>query len=179
MVKIWNEKITIQVWGKNPVVGAFVTAASRDFRYMCYLSKLMSEQLLYTDTDSVIVYSDVDVDTHVNLPTSNLLGDLKDEYADLLRNNPSWYISEMIEFRPEMYQLVFKDCNTHHVVKWVKTMKGISLKGNADMFSIDKISLYRNLVIDFCCILQYGSSWCYETMVEIWNMMLKFKTCLS
>ena len=162
------------LWG-NPIVGAFVTAASRDLMYMCYLSKLTSEQLLYMDTDSVIVYSDVDVHTHLNLPMSNLLGDLQDEYGDLLQNNPSWYISEMIAFGLKMYQLVFKDRNTHHVIQWVKTMKGISLKGNADMFSIDKISLYRNPITDFCCILQYGSSWRYETMVEIWNMKLKLK----
>ena len=82
---------------------------------------------------------------------------------------------EMIAFGPKMYQLVFKYRNTHYVIKWVKTMKGISLKGNADMFSIDKISLYRTPVIDFCCIFQYGSSWHYETMVKIWNMMLKLK----
>ena len=102
MVKIGNEKINVQVWGENAIVGAFVTATSHDLMYMCYLNKLKSEQLLYMDTDSVIVYSDVDVDTHVNLPTSNLLGDLKDEYGDLLQNNPSWYMIEMIPFGPKM-----------------------------------------------------------------------------
>ena len=76
--------------GKNSIVGAFVTAASRDLMYMHYLSKLTSEQLLYTNTDSMIVYSDVDVDTHINLPTSDLLGDLKDKYGDLLRNDSIW-----------------------------------------------------------------------------------------
>ena len=63
--------------GKNPIVGAFVTAASRDLMYHCYLSKLCLNQLLYADTDSVIVYVDKDNDDHVSLPMSDLLGDLK------------------------------------------------------------------------------------------------------
>ena len=35
--------------GKNVIVGAFVTAASRDLMYFHYLSKLRYDQLLYTD----------------------------------------------------------------------------------------------------------------------------------
>ena len=42
--------------GRNTIVGAFVTAAARDLMYSHYLSKLRPDQLLYTDTDSVIVY---------------------------------------------------------------------------------------------------------------------------
>ena len=70
--------------GKNPIIGAFVTAASRHLMYFHYLSKLKPEQLLYTDTDSVIVYFDEDADGHIDLPMSDLLGDLKDEYGNLL-----------------------------------------------------------------------------------------------
>ena len=106
--------------------------------------------------DSVIVYIDKSDDDHVELPTSDLLGDLKDEYEDLLRDNPSWHISEMIAYGPKMYQLLFKDTITGSVVKWVKTMKGISVRGNANMFSLDKVPLYRSPVLDFCCMLQYG-----------------------
>ena len=42
--------------GKNAIVRAFVTAGARDLMYECYLSKLSANQLLYTDTDSVIVF---------------------------------------------------------------------------------------------------------------------------
>ena len=69
--------------GKNPTVGAFVTAASKDLMYFRYLSMLYPDRLLYTDTDSIIVFFDEDDETHVSLPTSDLLGDLKDEYGDL------------------------------------------------------------------------------------------------
>ena len=97
--------------------------------YLYYLSKLKPDQLLYTDTDSVIAFIDDDDENHLVLPTSNLLGDLKDEYGDLLCDNPTWYMSEMLAFGPKMYQLIFKDINTRRVVKWVKTMKGILLRG--------------------------------------------------
>ena len=42
--------------GRNTIVDAFVTATARDLMYSRYLSKLRPDQLLYTDTDSVIVY---------------------------------------------------------------------------------------------------------------------------
>ena len=150
--------------GKNPIVGAFVTVASRDLMYFRYLSVLHPDQLLYTDTDSVIVFFDEDDETHVSLPMSDLLGDLKDEYGDLFRDHRTWYVSELITSGPKMYQLIVKDKNTGKVVKWVKTMKGISLRGNIDMFSNDKIPLYRNPVLDFCCVLQYGSELKYNSM---------------
>ena len=54
-------------------------------------------------------------------------------------------------------------------------MKGISLKGNLDMFSHDKITLYRNPVLDFCCVLQYGSKTKYSSMPEIWDAMQSLK----
>ena len=91
---------------------------------------------------------------HVSLPTSDLLGDLKDEYGDLFCDNPTWYISKLMVFGLKMYQIIVKDKCTGEVVKWVKTMKGISLKGNMMMFTNDilhirfKVSLYfhaRNL----------------------------------
>ena len=127
------------------------------------------------DTDSVIFYIDKDMDDHVDLPTSDFLGDLKDEYEDVLQKNPLWYISELIAFGPKMYQLILREKHSGQVVKWVKTMKGISVKGNVDMFSNDKIPLYRNPVLDFCCVLQYGLSSKYSTMQEVWEAMQSLK----
>ena len=161
--------------GKNPIIRAFVMAASRHLMYFHYLSKLKPQQLLCTDTDSVIVYFDEDADGHIDLPTSDLLGVLKDEYGDLLLLNPMWYISELIVFGPKMYQLILCDKNNGEVMKWSKTMKGISLKGNLDMFSNDKIPSYRNPVLDFCCVLQYGSKTKYTSMPEIWDAMQLLK----
>ena len=105
------------------------------------------------------------------LLTSDLLGDLKDEYGD----NLTWCVSEMLAYGPKMYQLIFKDIDTRRVVKWVKTMKGISLRGTSDMFLTNKIPLYRNPALDFCCILQYGSDQKYGSMAEIWEAMLRLK----
>ena len=156
---------------KNVTVGAFVTAASRDLMYFRYLSKLKYDQLLYTDTDSVIVYQDSRVYDHVVLPTSDLLGDLKDEYGDVLRDNPTWYIDEVIAFGPKMYHLIIRDKDRGVVVKWDKTMKGISLRGNITKFSTDKLPLYRNPVLEFCCVLQDGSSVRFSNMKEVWDAM--------
>ena len=111
--------------GKNPIFGAFVTAASRDLMYFQYLSMLCLDQLLYTNTDSIIVFFDEDDETQVSLPTSDLLGDLKDEYGNLFQDHPMWYVSELIAFGPKICQLIVKDKNTGKVVKWVKTMKSI------------------------------------------------------
>ena len=44
--------------GRNTVVGAFITAAACDLMYSHYLSKIQPDQLLYTDTDSVIMFRD-------------------------------------------------------------------------------------------------------------------------
>ena len=41
-------------------------AAARDLMFRRYLSKLHPDQLLYTDTDSVIVYEDARNDSHVS-----------------------------------------------------------------------------------------------------------------
>ena len=132
-------------------------AASRDLMYFRYLSKLTFDQLLYTDTDSVIMYRDFNRADHVMLPTSDLLGDLKDEYKDVLKEHPTWYVDEVIAFGPKMYHLILRDKISGEVVKWNKTMKGISLHGDLSRFSSDKLHLYRNPVIDFCCVLQYGN----------------------
>ena len=70
-------------------------------------------------------------------------------------------------FGPKMYQLVLKDGVNGKVVRWDKTMKGISMKGNVDLLSIKSIPLYRNPVIDFCSILQYGSEKSYQELSEI------------
>ena len=70
--------------GRNTIVGAIVMAAARDLMYSHCLSKLQPDQLLYTDMDSVIVYVDKRNPLHIILPTSNMLCELKDEYADIL-----------------------------------------------------------------------------------------------
>ena len=57
--------------------------------YSRFLSKLATDQLLYTDTDSVVYFYDSKNPLHVELPTSDMLGDLKDEYEELLLNNPN------------------------------------------------------------------------------------------
>ena len=88
---------------------------------------------------------------------------------------PCCYVSEFIAFSPKMYQIILKDSRTSQVIKWVKMMKGISLRGNVNSFSLDKIPLYRNPVLDFCCVLQYGSQWKYESIPEIWQAMLQLK----
>ena len=54
-------------------------------------------------------------------------------------------------------------------------MKGILLKGNVEMFFVDKISLYRNLVIDFCSILHIGNLSSFSSMLAIRENMLEFK----
>ena len=117
-------------------------AAAHDLMYVRYLSKLNYNQLLYTDTDSVIVYSNLNQPNHVQFLTSDLLGELKDEYEELLASNPSWYLSELIAFGPQMFQLIFKDKLNGRVVKWEKMMKGISLKRNLDMLALSKAYLY-------------------------------------
>ena len=120
------------------------------------MSKLKLDQLLYTDTDNVIVFRDKRNPSHADLLTSDMLGDSKDKYAYLLVENLSWYINEFMAFGPKMYQLTFKDLYTGKVVCWDKTMKGISMKRNFNLFSIKSLPLYRNPVLDFCSILQYG-----------------------
>ena len=66
-----------------------------------------------------------------------------------------------------MYQLIFKDRRTRKIVKWLKTMKGISMKGNIGMFSSDKLPMYRKTVRDFCSILQYGSENAFSSINDI------------
>ena len=161
--------------GKNVIVGAFVMAASRDLMYFRYLSKLTFDQLLYTNTDSVIMYWDFNRANHVMLPTSDLLGDLKDEYEDVLKEHPTWYVDEVIAFGPKMYHLILRDKISGKVVKWNKTMKGISLCGDPSRFSSDKLHLYRNPVIDFCCVLQYGNKFKFQTMDQVWGAMYELK----
>ena len=95
--------------GRNTIVGAFMTAAARDLMFCRYLSKLHPAQLLYTDTDSVIVYEDDRNHLHVKLPTSDMLGDLKNEYGEVLSEHPNWYIEEFMAFGPKMYQLILRD----------------------------------------------------------------------
>ena len=161
--------------GTNVIVGAFVMAASRDLMYFTYLSKLTFDQLLYTDTDSVIMYQDFNRADHFMLPMSDLLGDLKDEYEDVLKEHPTWYVDEVIAFGPKMYHLILRDKISGEVVKWNKTMKGISLHGDPSRFSSDKLHLYRNPVIDFCCVLQYRNKFKFQTMDEVWRAMYNLK----
>ena len=141
--------------GRNTLVGSFVTAGARQLMYEKYLSKLNAEQLLYMDTDSIVMYRKKKDVNHVSLPTSSLLSELKNEHEELLLENPTWYVQEFFAFGPKMYQLAFRDKVTGHVVCWDKTMKGVSLSGNRSMLTTDKISMYRNPVIDYCSILQF------------------------
>ena len=157
--------------GKNVIVGVFVMAASRDLMYFRYLSKLTFDQLLHTDRDSVIMYQDFNRADHVMLLTSDLLGNLKDKYEDVLREHPKWYVDEVIAFGPKMYHLILRDKISCEVVKWNKTMKGISLRGDPSGFSSDKLHLYKNPVIDFCCVLQYGNKFKFQTMDKVWHAM--------
>ena len=136
-----------------------------------YLSKLELDQLLCTDTDTVIVYEDLKNPNHIQLPTSDMLGDLKDEYAELLAENPNWYIHEFIAFGPKMYQLVLRDKESGKIEKWDKTMKGICLKGNQDMFTKGSLPKYRNPVLDYCSVLQYGLENHFNTLNEVQSMM--------
>ena len=157
--------------GRNTIVGAFVTAAARDLMYSPYLSKLQPDQLLYTDMDSVIVYLDKRNPSHVKLPTSDMLGELKDEYTDVLSENPSWYVYKFMAFGPKMYQLILKYATSGKIIRWDKTMKGISIKGNVDLLSTKSIPLYRNPVIDLCSILQFGSENSYSELAKVHAMM--------
>ena len=106
---------------------------------------------------------------------SDLLGDLKDEYEDVLKEHPTWYVDEVIAFGPKMYHLILRDKISGKVVKWNKTMKGISLHGDPSRFSSDKLHLYRNPVIDFCCVLQYGNKFKFQTMDQVWHAMYGLK----
>ena len=157
-----NKIIANSVWGKwaqNPAV--------RDLMYSCYLSKLQPDQLLYTDTDNMIVYFNKKNPLHVKLPTSDMLEDLKDEYGEMFADHPNWYIQEFMAFGPKMYQLILRDVNTRKIVRWDKTMKGISMKGNVDLLPMKSLLLYRNPVIDFCCILQHGSKRLYRNLSKV------------
>ena len=143
--------------------------------YFRYLSKLTFDQLLYTDMDSVIMYWDFNRANHVMLLMSDLLGNLKDKYKDVLKEHPTWYVDEIIAFGPMMYLLILRDKISGEVVKWNKTMKGISLHGDPSRFSSDKLHLYRNPVIDFCCVLQYGNKFKFQTMDQVWHAMYDLK----
>ena len=147
--------------------------------YDRYLSRFCVDELLYMDMDSMVVFHDETNKSHIMLPIADLLGDLKDEYGDLLASNPSWCMGKFIAFGPQMYQLIFKDKVSGRIMKWMKMMKGISMKGNVDMFSGDKLHVYRNPMIDFCSILQYGSSNEFLNMTDIRAKMLELRCLLD
>ena len=138
-------------------------AASQNMMYSHYLLRLHPDQLLYTNMDSVILFVDKRNEHHMKLPTSDMLGDLKDEYTELTAENPHWYMQEFMAFGPKMYQLVLRDSHSSKVVHWDKMMKGISLKGNHDLFSVKSLHKYRDPVINYCTILQHGDPECYKT----------------
>ena len=161
--------------GRNTIVGSFVAAAARRLMYDRYLSKLSEEQLLYTDTDSIVMYRRKGNVNHVELPTSNLLGELKDEHEELLVENPTRYVQEFFAFGPKMYQLIFKDEITNRVVRWDKTMKGVSLSGNRSMLTLDKISPYRNPVIDYCSILQFSPMHKFHSLGDVREKMFELE----
>ena len=175
-----RENSRSRLGGKNAIVGAFITSSARDLMYERYLSKLNADdQLLYTNMDSVIVFHDKNNKAHATLRTSDLLGELKDKYGDVLSINPSCYISEFIAFGPKMYQLIFKDRSTGKIVKSLKTMKGISMKSNIGMFSSDKLPMYRNPIIDFCSILQHGSENAFSSINNVRAKILDLKKVRS
>ena len=100
---------------------------------------------------------------------------MKDEYEDVLKEHPTWYVDEVIAFGPKMYHLILRDKISGEVVKWNKTMKGISFRGDPSRFSSDKLHLYRNPVIHFCCVLQYGNKCKFQTMDKVWCAMYDLK----
>ena len=86
-------------------------------------------------------------------------------------------MGKFIAFGPQIYQLIFKDKFSGRIVRWMKMIKGISMKANVDMLSGDKLLMYRNPMIDFCSILQYGSSNEFLNMTDIRAKMLELR-CL-
>ena len=100
-----------------------------------------------------------------------MLEDLKDEYGEVLSEHPNWYIEEFMAFGPKMYQLSLHDLKNKEILRWDKTMKGISMKGNRDLFTHQSLSKYRNPVIDYCCILQHGSKHRYRNLNKVHSMM--------
>ena len=66
-----------------------------------------------------------------------------------------------------MYHLIIRDKITGAVVKWCKMMKGISLHGKLSKFSNNKLHLYRNPILDLCCVLQYGSPNRFYNMKDV------------
>ena len=54
----------------------------------------------------------------------------------MFSDHPNWYIQEFMVFGPQMYQLILSDVNMRKIVRWDKTMKGISMKGNIDLLSM-------------------------------------------
>ena len=175
MGKIGNEKMPGSgLGGRNTIVGSFVTAEARRLMYERYLSKLSRDQLLYTDTDSVIMYRDKTNVNHVKLPTSDLLGDLKDEYGELLSSKSNWYIKEFFAYGPKMYHLLIGD-KENRIVRWDKTMKGVKLGGNEKMFELDRVEMYRNPVLDYCDVLQNGSEEECSSMTDVRRKMLRLE----
>ena len=49
------------------------------------------------------------------------------------------------------------------------------MKGNVGMFSSDKLPMYRNPIIDFCSILQYGSENAFSSIDDVRAKMLDLK----
>ena len=52
-------------------------------------------------------------------------------------------------------------------------MKGISMKGNSNLFSTKSLPLYRNPILDFCSILQYGSEDLFCTLSDMRSIMIR------
>ena len=89
----------------------------------------------------------------------------------MFSDHPNCYIQEFMVFGPQMYQLILRDLNMRKIVRWDKTMKEISMKGNIDLLPMKSLPLYRNPVIDFRCTLQYGSKKLYRDLNEVRSMM--------
>ena len=54
-------------------------------------------------------------------------------------------------------------------------MKGMSLSGNRSMLKLDKISLYRNPVIDYCSILQFSPMHKFNNMGDVREKMFELE----
>ena len=54
-------------------------------------------------------------------------------------------------------------------------MKGVSLSGNRSMLTLDKISLYRNPVIDYCSILQFPPMHKFTSLGDVREKMFELE----
>ena len=56
---------------------------------------------------------------------------------------------------------------TGEIVRWDKTRKGISLKGNKGALAMSSLPKYQNPVIYYCTVLQYGNVESYSNVLDL------------